>query len=110
MRRFETRIEDGIFAVEGHEGWLTVGPMDAIVEDLGEVYEVEYPPEHGAMPWLETKDGTLEIPVRSTLQRISFDEKFVDHLAATPEADRLAFFTDMIASIWDRQDPDAASR
>lgn len=103
MDRFETRVDtEGVFAVEGREGWLKIGDFDAIVEELGEVYEIEYDEDEQSVPWLETDpDGKLRIEVRETLEEISFNGEFVDLISSTPPEDRVEFFTDMIRRIWD---------
>lgn len=36
MRRFETRVEDGIYEIEGPEDWVRIGSFDDIVDTLGE--------------------------------------------------------------------------
>lgn len=101
MRRFETRVEDGVYEIEGQDGWLEIGPFEDIVAELGEVYEIEYDEKQAAMSWLDTDDGILRIDVRERLPELSFDEEFVGLIADTPLDQRLGVFTDLIDRIWE---------
>jgi len=110
MRRYETRIDDGVLYVEGPDGRLEVGQMDDIVELVGgETYVVEYDSRQQTAAWLDTDDeGRLEFDVRQTIAEYSFDEEFVAKLAsadAGPTDDgfpgRVVFFADAMARIWD---------
>ena len=110
MRRYETRIEDGVLAVETDEGWLTVGEMDDVTSLLGETYEIQYDERERTAAWLQTdEDGTLTFPVAETIADLTFDREFVGLLETTDldAADedgvprRTAFFADMMREIWD---------
>ena len=101
MQRFATRVEDDVFAIEGTDGWIEVGSFDAIVEELGEVYELEYDERQSSVPWLSTDEGIVRIPVRERLPELTFDEEFVGHIADTPAEQRQAVFTDLIDRIWE---------
>ena len=111
MRRYETRIEDGVLSVETNDGWVEIGAMDTLVELFGgETYAIEYDERERAVSWLDTDaDGVLEIDVRETLGDLSFDTEFVDHLERTTNGEetpdgypkRAAFFVDMLTDIWD---------
>ena len=110
MQRYETRIEDGVLAIETDDGWLEIGEMDDVVSLLGETYEIEYDEKQRTMAWLRTdEDGKLSFPVAETIEGLSFDREFVGLLADAPldEQDedgiprRTTFFADMMREIWD---------
>lgn len=100
MRRFETRVEEGVYEIEGPDDWLEIGPLDEIVGELGETYEIEYDEEQAAMPWLDTDDGVLRVAVREKLPELTFDQEFVGHIAETPADHRVAVFTELMDRIW----------
>lgn len=100
MRRFETRVAAGTYELETDDGWIAIGPFEDLIEELGDVYEIEYDEEQAAMPWLETEDGVLRIDVRETLPTLSFDEEFLGHIRDTPDEHRADVFVNMIDEIW----------
>lgn len=100
MERFETRVVDGDYVIEVQDGWIEIGSMDEIVDDLGEIYVIEYDDNEAAVPWLKTDDGELRIEVREQLLELSFDEEFVNTLAKTPVDQRVDVFTSLIGTIW----------
>ena len=110
MRRYETRIENGMLQVEGADGWLEVGEITTICDLLGgETYTIEYDDHERSAAWLDTEDGELTFDVRETLADISFDEEFVTNLSNVPleapdeetHSKRVEYFTDMVQMIWD---------
>ena len=110
MRRHETRVEDGVLAIETDDGWLEIGEMDDVTSLLGETYEIEYDERERTAAWLQTDEGgTLSFPVAKTIEGLSFDAEFVGLVAGTPldELDedgipqRTAFFANMMREIWD---------
>jgi hypothetical protein len=111
MDRYETRIENGTFSIEGQSGWLRIGEMETICDLVGgEMYTIEYDDQAQTVSWLDTEeDGTITFDVRETLEGMSYDEEFVSNLAdidrdATDEEGtllRAAVFADMMTEIWD---------
>ena len=110
MRRYESRVTEGVLYLETEEDWLEVGPMDEIVGELGETFELEYDEQQQQVPWLETDDGVLRIEVRETLPGLSFEREFVqlvgDAPADEPTVDgerskRISVYTDLIRKIWE---------
>lgn len=100
MERFQTRIDDGIFSIESGNGWLEIGPVAEIIEELGEIYILEYDDEASSVPWLDTDDGIIEIDVREQLETLSFDQEFVSTIADSEPRNRLAVFCQLIDHIW----------
>ena len=101
MRRYETRVEDGVYEIESPDGgWLAIAPLDDIVAELGETYVIEYEEDEASVPWLDTDDTILRIDVREQLPTLSFDEEFIGHIVDTPAEHRLGVFTDLIDMIW----------
>lgn len=111
MERYETRIENGTFSIEGPNGWLRIGEMETIYDLVGgETYTIEYDDQAQTVSWLDTEeDGTITFDVRETLAEMSYDEEFVSNLAnidpdATDEEGtllRTTVFADMMTEIWD---------
>jgi hypothetical protein len=111
MERYETRIENGTFSIEGQSGWLQIGEMETICDLVGgETYTIEYDDKAQTVGWLDTAaDGTITFDVCETLAEMSYDEEFVGNLAnidrdATDEEGNLlraAVFADMMTEIWD---------
>jgi hypothetical protein len=111
MERYETRIENGTFSIEGQSGWLRIGEMETICDLVGgETYTIEYDDKAQTVGWLDTAaDGTITFDVRETLAEMSYDEEFVGNLAnidrdATDEEGNLlraSVFANMMTEIWD---------
>jgi hypothetical protein len=111
MRRYESKIVDETLYVEGHEGWLEVGSVEAIVDLLGgETYTLEYDDYGRAADWVRTDDqGRLAFDVVETIERMSFRDEFITQLEATSldETDeaghphRTALYADVMMRIWD---------
>jgi len=114
MNRSETRIEDGMVAVETETGWLEIGSLESLYEAFGgETVEIQYGDQQVAFAnWLDTnEDGVMTLDVRETLADMSFPEPFVERLAERdgPEessgrlAPRTAFFADVMADVWEQK-------
>jgi hypothetical protein len=111
MKRFESKIEDGTLYVEGTEGWIEVGTVEDVVELVGgETYALEYDDYGQAADWLDTdEEGVLTFDVVETVEGLSFQEDFVEQLAAVSlDAEdedgypmRTSFYADMMTTIWD---------
>lgn len=112
MRRYETKIDDGILYVESPEGgWLSIGAMSDIYELVGgQEYEIEYDERHAAyFDWLSTdRDGIMTIDVREALAGMSYPGTFVEQLAARDEEaptpgsppERTTYFADVMTDVW----------
>lgn len=122
MKRYETAAIEGTLyleapdGAEGHpeadpDGWLEIGPLDAVVDAIGgETYELEYDERQRTVGWLDTdEDGVLSFDVRETLRSVDFDDEFVENVAGVPadetnadgESARAAVFADLVTTIWD---------
>lgn len=122
MKRYETAVRDGVLYLEAPDGadgdpaddpdgWLDIGPMDAVVDEVGgETYELQYDRRQRQVGWLDTdEDGRLSFDVRETIRDTTFDRDFVAALAGTPGdesndegvAKRVAVFADLVTTIWD---------
>ena len=111
MKRYETRFEDGTYAIEADDGWFDVGEVEDI-HDLvgGETYTIEYDDQAQAAAWLRTDaDGTITFDVCETLASMTFEQSFVEKVKGTPLDDtdeegyplRTVLFTDLMTEIWD---------
>lgn len=109
IERYATRIEDGIVSVEREDGWLQVGPIDAIVDEVGgETYVVEYDEKTAKLhPWIDGDTQSLEFDVRETVTEMDHLASFVQLLSDTPlksptgAPQRAEFFAGMLVQIWD---------
>ena len=83
VTRYETKVEDGTYYLESPDGWLEIGPMDALVDLLGgEEYTLEYTQEQASASWLNTDDdATITVDVRETLESMSFTDDVVSNVA-----------------------------
>lgn len=112
MDRRETRIEDGVIALETDDGWLRVGTaQDVIALAGGRTYELDYD-DADLYDWLDTdEDGTLRFDVIETIESMTHPPEFVETIADAPldEADhaeypeRTVVFVDILTEIWDRK-------
>lgn len=86
VTRYQTRVEDGTFAVETDDGWLEVGAVADIVDLFGgEEYVIEYTDKQASVAWLDTDDdNTVTVDVRETLETMSYTDDFVSNLASAP--------------------------
>lgn len=100
VKRHETRVDDGTYEIAGNNGFLSIGPFDDIVAELGETYEIEYDDAQAAVPWLDTHEGILQIDVRDQVPELTFDDEFVEIIENTPPEHRVGVFTDLIDRIW----------
>lgn len=111
MKRYETRIEQGVLYLDRGDRRVEIGEMSVIMGELGEVYEIEYPEGQSArVPWLDLEDDVLTVDVNDKLRELTFDEEFVDHVAEAAldepaeESDmpaRTDAFIDLLQRIWD---------
>ena len=111
MDRRETRIEDGVVALEGAEGWLRVGTTaDVIALAGGRTYEIDY--ENADLyDWLDTDDGTLRFDVLETIESMTHPPAFVETIADAPldetgpeeHPERTVVFVDILTEIWDEK-------
>ncbi|GAB3040134.1 hypothetical protein [Natronobiforma cellulositropha] len=111
MNRYATDVRNDRLHLETDDGWIEIGPMDDIVDLVGgETYAIQYDERQRQMSWLDTdEDGTLTFDVRETLERMDYDQEFVENLVsvdgdATDEAGyplRASVFADLMTSIWD---------
>lgn len=109
--RYETKIEGETFSIESDEGWLKVGPMDAVLDLLGgQTYTLEYTDRQSAVSWLDTdEDNTLTIDLRERLSEMSYTDDFVTNLENCPLDEsgesgypkRTELFADLMAEILD---------
>lgn len=111
MKRYETRIEDGILSVESANGWEVIGELSDIHELVGgETYTIEYDDHAQVVSWLDTEeDGTFTFDVRDTLDEMSYNDEFITQIVdidpdATDEDGyslRTSVFADLMTEIWD---------
>lgn len=104
MKRYGTRVVDGVLFVEGDDGWISVGEFDEILGELGETYEIEYEEPAASMPWLDTEDGVLTLNLRERLPRLDFQEEFVTILDQTPENQRVGVYVEILQGILDPEE------
>lgn len=111
MTRSESRVEDGVLAVQDGDGWLEVGEMDALVTLVGgETYEIEYDREQAsAATWLDADDDhVVSFDVRETLADMSYPATFVETLreedgesSGESPSPRATYFADVMTDVWD---------
>lgn len=105
----DTCLEDGHIYIEGPDGDIEVGSLDAIVDAIGgETYVIEYDATDAALyDWLDTDNPRLEIDVRETVIAFSYPAEFIRALMAAPlegtesTPSRAERFADMVMKIWD---------
>ena len=112
MKRYETKIDEGVVYVETPSDWLAIGSLADIYELAGgETYAISYDDEQIAFAeWLETdEEGTMTIDIRETIDAMTYPEPFVTKLADRSEMpvendefpERTAYFVDVMTDIWD---------
>ncbi|ELY92205.1 hypothetical protein [Natrialba taiwanensis] len=108
--RYEPRIEDETLYLDHDGDRLEVGPMEHIVDRIGETYTLEYTEEQSAAAWLQTdSDNTITFDVREVVGKMTHTQEFVANLENCPldqttpdgEPKRTALFVDLITEIWD---------
>lgn len=110
MKRYATRVEDGVVFVEADKGWLEVGTTADIVDLAGgHTYEIEYEESvASAYDWLDTDEGgRLSFDVLEVVESMTYPESFVRELEGVPfdEDDtvprRTEFFVTALTDIWE---------
>jgi hypothetical protein len=118
MDRHFVHVEDGTCVVDGDDGALTIGSVDAVVTAVGgEEYVLEYDDAAASTPWLSTDaDGTLTVEVRRAIEELPLPEAVYDELSDRPgetdgaDSERVRYFAAVLTAIWDSKggvDPDA---
>lgn len=110
--RYDGRLEDGALVLAGEHERLEVGPLEAVVDLIGETYTIEYGPRERAVSWVRTDpDGTITVDVRDAVTDWAYTETFVANVRDCPpwETDdrgyplRAAVFAELVTTIWDEK-------
>lgn len=109
--RYGAKVENATLYLERDQGWVEVGPMDAVVDAIGgETYTLEYTDRQSAAAWLSTdEDDTITLDVREELEDWAYTEELVSNVAESPLNEtsesghpvRTEVFVDMVTAIWD---------
>lgn len=87
MARAGTRVEDGTVYVLAGERRIEVGDLATIVDLVGgPAWTITYTEAEKERPELDTADEGLTVDVVDTIEAMTFDESFVETLAAQPAA------------------------
>ena len=112
MDRRETRIEDGVIALETNDGWLRIGTTeDVIALAGGRTYEIGYD-DADLYDWLDTDDdGILRFDVVETIASMTHPPEFVESIGDAPldktdhaeYPERTVVFVDVLTEIWEQK-------